>query len=324
MSRTLILRVLESEELRRHPPVLVDVGASGEVHDAWSPIARWSIGVGFDPDSRERPANDPIARAFREWHFVPSIVSPGRSGPQTLYLTKSPFCSSTLKPLADELAHYTFSDLFTVVGTTTVPSTTLAEALAKLDLSHIDWLKVDTQGTDCQIVESLPPRVRNSLLVVDLEPGVMRAYESEDTLAKVLASFESSTFWCSSLSVLGPVRGSRTVLSNYLPGMPQRHYDRTERPAAGWVNIQYMNSFRDPETVTVRNLLLGWVLATLQRFHPFALELADLGIRRFGDERFSLLAEASAAGIRGRVRWSRGTRLLRTMGRLFTRPFRAA
>jgi hypothetical protein len=114
------------------------------------------------------------------------------------------------------------------------------------------------------------------------------------------------------------------VLSKYLPETMQRHYDRTERPAAGWVNIQYMNSFLDPEIASVRNLLLGWVLATLQRFHPFALELADLGIRRFGDERFSLLAEASAAGIRGRVRWSRGTRVFRKIGRLFTRPFRAA
>jgi hypothetical protein len=324
MSRTVIHRVLESEELRRQPPVLVDVGASGEVHDAWSPIARWSIGVGFDPDSRERPADEPISRAFREWHFVPSIVSPRNTDRETLYLTKSPFCSSTLKPLTDELSHYTFSDLFTVIGTTTVLSTTLSDALAKLGLSNIDWLKVDTQGTDWQIVESLPPALRTSMMIVDLEPGVMRAYESEDTLAKVLASFEKSAFWCSSLSSLGPVRGSRPVLSKYLPETMQRHYDRTERPAAGWVNIQYMNSFLDPEIASVRNLLLGWVLATLQRFHPFALELADLGIRRFGDERFSLLAEASAAGIRGRVRWSRGTRVFRKIGRLFTRPFRAA
>lgn len=324
MSRTLILRILKSEELRRQPPVLVDVGASGEVHDAWLPIARWSIGVGFDPDSRERPADEPIARAFREWHFVPSIVSPTTTDRQTLYLTKSPFCSSTLRPLTEELAHYTFADLFTVVGTTTVPSTTLADALATLGISSIDWLKVDTQGTDCQIVQSLPPDLRRSLLVIDLEPGVMRSYEAEDTLAKVLATFEASPFWCSALSVLGPVRGSRAVLSRYLTERTRRRCDRTERPAAGWVNIQYMNSFRDPDTATVRNLLLGWVLATLQQFHPFALELADLGVRRHGDERFALLAEASAAGIRGRVRWSRGRRIVRSVGRLFTRPFRAA
>ena len=50
---SLLDRIFAEPELREFPPVLVDVGAAGGVHPAWRRIARYAVGVGFEPDARE-------------------------------------------------------------------------------------------------------------------------------------------------------------------------------------------------------------------------------------------------------------------------------
>ncbi len=58
-------RIFAEPELQARPPVLVDVGAAGGVNPAWRQIARYAIGVGFEPDARETAALSGAQRAFR-------------------------------------------------------------------------------------------------------------------------------------------------------------------------------------------------------------------------------------------------------------------
>ena len=122
--------------LRDAPPVLVDVGASGELHPAWQRMARYAVGVGFEPDARDAPA---VAAAFRRWVTVPKIVV-GEAGRTTadLVLTKFPYCSSTLTPNQAALADWAFAPLFTVDPRQSLPATTLAKALEAHGIAHLD------------------------------------------------------------------------------------------------------------------------------------------------------------------------------------------
>jgi hypothetical protein len=49
----IIKTILESDYFAAAPPVLVDIGASGEINTKWKPIAPYSICIAFDADDRE-------------------------------------------------------------------------------------------------------------------------------------------------------------------------------------------------------------------------------------------------------------------------------
>jgi FkbM family methyltransferase len=312
----LIDRILQSDEFSACPPILVDVGASGGIHAPWRPIARHSICIGFDPDDREFSTADGN-RGFRECHVVRAIVADRDAAEHAVYLTKSPYCSSTLRPKANVLAHYAHASLFEVLGTTSVPSTRLDTVLAARGLDRIDWLKTDSQGLDRRVFESLSPEQRKRALVVELEPGIMNGYEGEDKLENVLEVFAGSEFWCASLVAKGAVRGTASVLEKHLGPAMLSSLAATERTGAGWVEIEYFNTFADPGLQTSRDLMLGWVFATLRGHHAFALELADTGVRLFpSDRRFQQLTDHSAQGIIARHRTGligRGLRKVRRM-----------
>ena len=312
----LIDQVLSSTEFVDRPPVLVDVGASGGIHAPWRPIARHSICIGFDPDDRDFSTSSGN-RGFRECHVVRAIVTDRDAPEHPVYLTKSPYCSSTLRPRNDALANYAHADLFEVVGTATVPSTRLDTVLRTQGLDRVDWLKTDSQGLDRRVFESLSPAERRRVIVVELEPGIMDGYEGEDKLADVLGAFSTPDFWCASLVAKGAVRGAARVLARYLGPSMLPSLPVTERTGAGWAEIEYINTFVNPDLGSSRDLLLGWVFATLRGHHAFALELADraAGLHP-GDGRFRQLAEHSAQGIVARHRVGligRGLRKVRRM-----------
>lgn len=312
----LVDRILASPEFAERPPVLVDVGASGGIHASWASIARYSVCIGFDPDDRDFSTADD-SRGFRSCHVERAIVTDRDAPAAVVHLTKSPYCSSTLRPRGEVLAGYAHAGLFEVVGEATVPSMRLETVLAKHGLPAIDWLKTDSQGLDLRVVGSLTPTQRRRLLVVELEPGIMNGYEGEDKLEDVLKAFSVPDFWCASLVAKGAVRGQPAVLAKYLGEPMLQSLPVTERTGAGWAEVEYINTFVEPSLHTVRDVLLGWVFATLRGHHAFALELADVGCREFaGDGRFRQLAEHSAQGVIARHRTGligRGLRKLRRM-----------
>src|SRR5262245_12093760 len=104
-------------------PVLLDIGASGAPPAIWDSIAEHSTYVGFDPDLREMKD---IARGrYRRTVIVNSAVTCGQGHDVNFYFTRSPFCSSTLRPNTPAIQNYIFSDLFIVDREATVPATTL-------------------------------------------------------------------------------------------------------------------------------------------------------------------------------------------------------
>ena len=52
------------------PPVLIDIGASGEIHEIWSKIAEYSICIAFDADTTDF---EPIVSEDRAWKKLYSL-----------------------------------------------------------------------------------------------------------------------------------------------------------------------------------------------------------------------------------------------------------
>ena len=269
-------------------PTLVDVGASGRPPDVWLPIALCATYVGFDPDLRE--FSKVTSGTFRTECRIAAVVGPDEAAETApLYLTRSPFCSSTLAPDPDALAPYLFADLFAVERQVNACATTLGKALTQAGLPpRIDWLKLDTQGTDLRILQSLSEEMAGQVLAVDVEPGLIDAYRDEDLFVKTHAHLVRHGYWLSNLNVCGAVRMRRQTLASGAArqaGLTEERVNANQRVAPGWCEARYLRTVEwltDHGAGPDRYLLL-WVFSMLDGQYGFALDIAAEYRRRFGE-----------------------------------------
>jgi FkbM family methyltransferase len=285
-------------------PVLVDVGASREAPDIWKPIAAQSTYLGFDPDSREMQSS--AAGGFRRRVVVnEAVTSDAGTGEVKFYLTRAPYCSSTLAPDSESLANYHFHDLFATESQASVRAATLDAILARLGLDRIDWLKCDTQGTDLRIFRSLGENVRAGVLALDIEPGLIGAYRGEDLFVDAQKYLAANGFWLSRLDVFGPVRVRGASLRSAYPGEadPAAFAAKAIRTTPGWCEARYLRTLESlaaSGATRERYALLG-VFSLLDEQPGYALDVALECERRFGSDEVSarLRAEAMAQIARG-------------------------
>src|SRR6185436_5595133 len=180
-------------------PVLIDIGASGGTPRIWTSIRSHSTYVGFDGDSREM-THHPQEAEFRHARFVHEAITADPAagaggGKVRFYLTRSPYCSSTLRPNTLVTDNFLSAESFIIDREEEVTASSLDDVLERLNLSRIDWMKIDTQGTDLRIYHSLREDVRNHLLAIDIEPGLRGAYMGEDLFSDVHQGLVAEGFW---------------------------------------------------------------------------------------------------------------------------------
>ncbi len=310
-------RILQLPELEAAPPVLVDVGAAQGVHPKWRAIAKYSVCVAFEADERELASVTDESAGFRRLTTYNRIVAERPSDAEPFQLTASPYCSSRLTPLQDRLRRYAFAPLFRVERTVELPAVDLRGALASLGLERIDWLKLDSQGTDLRLFRSLG-ELADDVLLVELEPGIIDAYEGEDRLADVLDDFGRRGFWASDLKVRGSTRVDSDLARSTLGGRTTALLDACHKPAPGWVELEYFNDLASDERFGRRELLLACAFAFLRGHEAFAFELSTRGVERFGSP-FDDLKRTALRRMRRRFARLPATWLRATAGRILRR-----
>jgi hypothetical protein len=257
-------------------PLLVDVGASIGPPEAWEPIAPSSIYLGFDPDQRDthQLEGSPFLKAFVVNQAV--VADPGNRA--HFFLTRSPYCSSTLRPREADLADYIFSDLFDVEREVDVAAGTIEQALDQLQLKAVDWLKTDSQGTDLRLYTSLSRAARAGILAVDVEPGLIDAYEGEDLFVDAHARLVADGFWLSRAAVQGTVRMNRAVAKRVgaKNGLSVDDISNSVRPSPGWIEARYLRRIdRVEASERTDRLILLAVFAMLDEQYGFAIDVAE-------------------------------------------------
>lgn len=306
--------ILRRPEFREAPPVLVDVGASGGLNPAWEKIAKYATCIAFDADDRELARTRKTSAAYRQFHLYKRALSAGHEPRADFYLTSSPPCSSLLPPNLESLAAWEFADRFCVTEKATIPTIHIQDVIDELKLQRIDWFKTDSQGTDLRLFLSLGDEMVRKVLVAEFEPGILDAYVGEDKLSQVMACMDERSFWMSDIDIMGSSRLRKDQIPGFT-GVERRYLVYLLRTSPGWAEVTYMNCFRHQD-FTQRDFLLGWVFATLQSQHGFALELAGRAKQRFPDGIFERMEKHSLNRVR------RSYLNLRAYLPLFPRVFR--
>lgn len=289
--KNLVKKVMDHRDVAAQPPVLVDVGASGSLPDKWKSIAPYSICIAFDADTRDFDVKESINSGYKKLYSLNRLVAAESSPQIDFYLTASPYCSSSLKPDNESLTPWAFRRLFEVEEKIQMPSVILSNALTSCGVDYIDWYKTDTQGTDLRIFDALPDKTKNHVVVAEFEPGIIDAYCGEDKLYSLMFHMDKRPFWVTSMNI----KGSQWISEDDLGGLGKLQRLKIGcflKTAPGWCEISYINKFNTPD-ISLRDYLLGWVFATIQKEHGFALYLAKNGFAKYDDPLFEQLCSYS-------------------------------
>jgi hypothetical protein len=293
---SLIDKVLSRSEFTNEPPVLLDIGASGDIHKKWKQITKYSICIAFDADTRDFNPEPEISKKYKKLILKNALVTAdGTSGVVNFYLTRSPYCSSLLKPNNDSLKKWAFAPLFEVEKTVQLNCVDINTVLAESNLTRIDWFKSDSQGTDLRLFKSVKDCIRDKIMLAEFEPGILDAYEGEDKLHAILSHMDTSKkFWLSELVLKGTTRIEYESLKKIFKSrFMQKVIGRVGKNSPGWGEMTFLNSFKEASIFTKRDVLLGWVFSTLQGQHGFALALAEVGLKNHNDSIFNELKKYS-------------------------------
>lgn len=297
----LIHQIFSKSELVENPAVLIDVGASGEIHSKWRDIAKYCICVAFDADDREfsvSEENDNIS--FKKLYKFNCIVSDQTDEKLDFYLTKNPFCSSTLKPNPAVVGRYVYADSFEVDKVISINNITLPKVLAQLGIAKVDWLKTDSQGIDLRIYKSLSNELQDSILCVDFEPGLIASYHGEDTVFQVMAYMdEKRKFWLSGFDVQGVFKGKKSTYDKLFDSFLYKKLAKvTLKKAPKWVEMCYLNLPDSRENDSIREYLLACVFSLVNKEYINTIELADKGYELFKDDIFKSIRETTLSEIK--------------------------
>ena len=137
--------------------------------------------------------------------------------------------------------------------------------LSRVDVDRVDWFKVDSQGTDLRLFNSLSGPVRERVLCVEVEPGLIDVYKGEDLFVEAHRNLIDQGFWLSEARVSGTARMRRSSEQHLRRLQPSFDSDAaTERcpTSPGWVEATYMRSIEHFEAQhRSRAICLLWSFA---------------------------------------------------------------
>ncbi len=126
---------------------------------------------GFDPDPKEC---ERLAKYYADPAITLIPLALAQTvGSRTLFITQEPACSSLLEPNPDLTEHYPALACARQVSTTEIETTTLDLWAAKNKVAIVDYIKIDTQGSELEILkgaEDMLQKVRCLEVEVEFNP----------------------------------------------------------------------------------------------------------------------------------------------------------
>jgi FkbM family methyltransferase len=273
--------------LERAGLTFVDIGGRGAAMGQLLPVAPVGHYVTCEPDVEEARRLAEALAAENIWRRVTVVTEAiaSRRGEATLYLTHQLGMSSLLEPDPDVARHFYLSQKFGVARTVTVPAIPLDDAAARYGFTDACFLKIDTQGTELDILQSGARLLRESVVGVYVECNFRPFYKHQSLFADVDAHLRQNGF---SLFTMSRANLRRT---GYRPALYSRRITT-------WSHCLYL---REPDTMAAAGLVMALprLLALALAFHHYDLAFEILEAMRgagqlSGDEVTQLTAEVEA------------------------------
>ena len=180
------------EQLRRDPIRLVDVGARGSWPRGWGEDRAYVSLVGFEPDSAECERLRRSAAA-NETYLPQALYKCASQVP--LYHYAQPSWTSLFPPNEPLLRRlWPEADDLRVTRTEQVDAVPLDQALAGAGVGWVDFIKLDTQGSELDILRGAERTLAGPLLGLELEVEFVPIYDRQPLFSDIDAHLRERGF----------------------------------------------------------------------------------------------------------------------------------
>ena len=170
---------------KEYPFTYIDVGARWGAKSRLLKLFPNSKWIGFEPDPDEFAAIKSKKQVGQE--CLPHALS-NRSGVQNLYITKSPDWSSLYEPDPEVFSQFNgLENFYHVTHCYEVPVRSLDELVASNGdlLANADYLKIDVQGAEADVLRGAQTLLATSLIVVEVEVEFLQLYKGQPLFDQV-------------------------------------------------------------------------------------------------------------------------------------------
>lgn len=203
MSNFIITNLLYKHALLTDKLVIIDCGAAGGSFQEWASLSDKMIIHGFDPDENECKRLNADARAKGLQHYYYPFFIASDSDNRKFYLTKDGGSNSLFEPDHHLISRYKqkFADLqwistLETVGhkeTIQVNTTSLTTWANKYSINDIDFIKLDVQGAELEILKGAG-NILNNVIGMNVEVWFVPVYKELPLFADIDMFVRSNQF----------------------------------------------------------------------------------------------------------------------------------
>jgi FkbM family methyltransferase len=164
---------------------LVDVGARGGLKSNWSRAQRHLRLLGFEPDEREFNRLVEATRAQKSPNAFFHTALHNRRGPIRLHVARDRGLSSIFEPNREFLDAFPEANRFDTVDIQQVEADSLDEQLRTREITDVDFVKVDTQGSELLVLQGASHALASSVTGVEVEVEFSAIYKDQPLFADV-------------------------------------------------------------------------------------------------------------------------------------------
>ncbi|MEY3868068.1 MAG: hypothetical protein RLZZ338_1959 [Cyanobacteriota bacterium] len=233
---------------------------------------------GFDADADVCDgANTELETRQINWteKHIPLVLS-NSVGESTLYVTKNPMCSSLYPPNESYLARfYQLAEVASLDFMVEIETTTLDEFCQSEKIDEIDFLQIDVQGAELNVLEGASHILEKSVLALQIEVWFSDIYINQPLFAEVDQYIRKQGFTFFNLR-----GGFRHHISS--PIVSQSFYGQFL-----WGDAFYFRDLirddRNPNMNNPEKILKLACIADLLDFPDYALELLEYLTLKYGN-----------------------------------------
>lgn len=176
---TYVLSQSMRQTLISRPFVMADVGAAYGTDARWRPVQDYTQFVTFEPDVRSQDYSTTI----RTVNFATGLSD--CQGEQILHLTKLPAASSLYPLNLEQLQSFANYEWHELVGKVPITLDTLDHCLAQRPELKPDFLKVDVEGADLDVLKGGICTLRETVLGLQVEVSFIERHQGAPFFSEV-------------------------------------------------------------------------------------------------------------------------------------------
>jgi FkbM family methyltransferase len=185
-----------------------DVGASKGIPSHLLSLAKVADTLLFEPDPVEAQYLENQYKdtgKFRHVRVYPFALA-GSNGTRTFHVTNTPTGSSLLKPLYQHAVDIGDESYFYPTREIAIQTRTLSSVLKEIAIKRLDFIKLDVQGAELEILEGLGADFLSEVTGVEVEIGMPGGYEGQPGFPEMDKFLRAHGF---ELFDIKPARGHR-------------------------------------------------------------------------------------------------------------------